>query len=130
LGNGNNLVFLTGSSNSVFDGSGTDAISAGTGNDTFVLNAAGGADTIDNFNATDHLDLQSLLAGLGLTPTVDGLAGNITVTEQADSSFGPGGVDTLITVAGAGGTAHVALQNYDAGGLAGLLSQNSLVLPS
>jgi len=60
---------------------------------------------------------------------VDGLADNIIVTEQTDAQSGPGGVDTLLTVIGAGGTAHIALQNYDAGGLAGLLNQNSLVLP-
>jgi hypothetical protein len=129
LGNGNNFVFLTGSSNFVLDGSGSDRIIAGSGNDTFMPSGAGGSVTIDNFNSSDHLNLQLILDGLSLTPTEAGLANNITVTEQAHSLCGLHWSDTLITVTGLGGTAHIDLENYSAGGLAGLLSHDTLVLP-
>jgi hypothetical protein len=122
-------VFLTGSSNFVVDGSGTDRIIAGSGNDTFMPNAAGGSVTVENFNSTDHLNLQFILDGLSLTPTEAGLSNNISVTEQAHSLCGLHWSDTLITVTGLSGTAHIDLENYSAGGLAGLLSHNILVLP-
>lgn len=126
VGNGNNMIFLTGQYNAVLDGSGTDHIVGGTGYDTFVMNSAGGSDTIANFQATDQLDLSFLLGGQGLALSVDGLAANVSVMEQADPSRGNGAVDTQLTVTGSTGTAHVTLQNYDTGGLAGLLAQNAL----
>lgn len=126
VGNGNNMIFLTGQYNAVMDGSGTDRIVGGAGHDTFVMNAAGGSDTIANFQATDQLDLSFLLGGLGLPLTVDGLAANITVAEATGSRFGNSTVDTQITVTGGSGTAQVTLRDYNANGLAGLLAQNTL----
>jgi hypothetical protein len=119
LGNGNNLVFLSGSGNFVFDGSGTDTISAGDGNDTFQMSALGGSDTIYNFNATDTLDMSQLLAGLGISSS------DIIVTTQADSQFGAGAMDTLITAIGSSGTANIALMNYNGVDLPTMLNQNS-----
>lgn len=99
--------------------------------DNFVLNAAGGTVTIDNFKATDHLDLTQILAGLQLTPTEAGLSPYISVTAKTEGGFcGMQDTDTLITITGTAGTVHVNLEDYNAGGLAGLLSQNTLVLPT
>jgi hypothetical protein len=125
-GDGIQSIVALGSRNTITIGNTTTVSGGGPGGSC----DAGGTDTIDNFNAADHLDLQSILGGLDLTPTLEGLAGNITVTEQTDTQFRPAGVDTLVTVIGAGGTAPIALHSYDAGGLAGLLNQNSLVLPT
>jgi hypothetical protein len=127
LGNGNNWVFLSGSGNPVFDGSGTDQIWAGTGDDYFQMNAAGGADTINNFAVTDFLDLSNLLGPLGVSLTEQSLSPYVSVTEQTTGGSNPT-TNTLISVAGAGGTANITLNNYDAGGLAGLLANNNLVV--
>jgi Ca2+-binding RTX toxin-like protein len=129
LGNGTNLVVLTGQ-DTVLEGTGTDTIWGGSGADTFVSAAGGGSSTIYGFNASDQLDLSFILAGLTLTPTDAGLAGIVSVSEQADYRYGSSGEDTLLKVVGTGGTANIALIGYNAGGLSGLLAHNNLVLPS
>ena len=118
LGNGNNHVFLTGAHNTVMGGSGSDTIQAsGSGNDVFVLNAAGSDTTIYGFQSTDHIDLSGLLAGNTT---------GIVMTLQADARFGAGAVDTVITATGASATGHVTLANYDGGSVAMMLSQGVL----
>ena len=57
LGNGTDAVFLNGSGNTIYDGSGTDTINGAAGGvKTFVLGAAGGTETINGFTLTngDH----------------------------------------------------------------------------
>jgi len=127
LGNGHNWVFLSGSGNTVFDGTGTDEIWAGTGNDYFQLNAGGGSDLISNFTVTDKLDLSQVLAGLGLSATQQDLAPHVTVATQTTGGACPT-TNTLITVLGPGAAATVTLEHYNAGGLAGLLANNNLVV--
>jgi len=117
LGNGSNQLLLTGEHNTVIGGGGTDMITAGTGNDVFMLNAAGSATTIDNFQSTDHVVLSALLGG-----NTDG----ITLTTTADPRFGSGAVDTLITATGATATAHVTLTNFDGGSVMAMLSAGML----
>jgi hypothetical protein len=127
LGNGTNSVFLTGSGNTVYDGAGSDTIWSGTGNDTFVANAAGGSETIFGFGATDQIDLSQVLAGLGVSASAAGLAGVVSVTTQGNCWEGWGAVDTVITATGSAGTAQIVLADANVGGLAGLLAGNNLV---
>jgi hypothetical protein len=94
------------------------------------MNAAGGNDTIFNFNASDTLDFSALLAGMTLAPTVAGLAGVVTVSRRADTQAGVDGQDTILSVTGDAGKASITLVGYNAGGLAGLLSSGNIVLPS
>ncbi len=127
LGNGNNWVFLSGAGNTVFDGSGTDNLWAGTGNDYFQMNAAGGTDIINNFTSTDKLDLSQMLGGLGLSASQSSLSPYVSVATHSDAQNSHN-VDTVLTVAGTGGTAHVTLTDYNAGGLTGLLANNNMVV--
>ena len=118
LGSGNDRLFLTGEYNTVFTGSGADRIVAGgAGNDAFIVSAAGGSLTIDNFQSSDHLILSQVLGGH---------TDNLTFATQADPRFGSGAVDTVITATGTGGTAHVVLQNYDGGSAAAMMAAYSL----
>lgn len=112
LGNGTNQVFLGGSGNTIYDGTGTDTIKgAAAGNDTFVINVGGGNVNISGFSLTngDKLDLSSILPGAALAT----LGASVTVASQADALHATW-TDTLLTIAGTGGTAHVTLLNTGA----------------
>jgi hypothetical protein len=129
LGNGTNAVFLGGSGNTIYDGSGTDTISgAASGDNTFVINAAGGTDTIAGFSLTngDVLNLASILAGVSLTP--DNLSTFVDVVTQTDPRHSSW-TDTVLTIKGNSGTATVTLLNTGSLTLAGLETA-SLVLPA
>lgn len=114
LGNGTNQVFLGGSGNTIYDGTGTDTIQgAAAGNNTFVINAGGGNVNINGFSLTngDKLDLSSILSGTGATLATLGTF--VTVASQTDATHSSW-TDTVLTVAGTGGTAHVTLLNTGA----------------
>ncbi len=131
LGNGVNLVFLGGSGNIIRDGNGTDTIFAtAAGNDSFLLNGAGGTDTIGGFSLTngDKLDLTQILAGTSLAADLSNLGGFVTVGSQADLRHA-GWIDTTLSIAGTVGTANVTLLNTGSMTLANLVSAGSLVLP-
>lgn len=126
LGNGSNWVFLSGSGNTIADGTGNDTIfGAQGGNDTFVLNAAGGTLTVGGFNLTngDSIDLSKILAGLPVDQTT--IANYVSLTTQADSRR-PSQTDTTLTVTGSGGTDTITLLNTGTITLAGL-SAHSVV---
>ena len=132
LGNGNNLLFLAGSGNTIYDGSGTDTIrGAGTGNNTFVLNAAGGTEIISGFNLTngDALDLRTILTGVTGAAIKADPAAFLTVTSKTDA-HNSAWTDTVLTVKGAGGTANVTLINSGALTLPALMAGKSLTLPN
>lgn len=118
LGNGNDRLFLTGEHNTVYTGSGTDnVVDSHIGSNAFIVNAAGGSLTIDNFQSTDHLVLSALFGGA---------AANLTFATQADPRFGSGAMDTVITATGRSGTAHVVLQNYDGGSITAMMKAFTL----
>lgn len=132
LGNGTNMLFLSGGGNTIYDGTGTDTIvGAHAGHDTFVLNAAGGTESIKGFSLTnnDALDLTSILKGVSLAADLSNLGGFVAVASIADPKHSAW-TDTVVTVTGAGGTDTVTLLNTGSVTLAGLLSANSLILPA
>lgn len=126
LGNGTNAVFIGGSGNTIYDGSGTDKIvGADTGNNTFVLNANGGTQTIAGFSLTngDTIDLSSLLAGY--TVTAANLGTYITLSTATDT-HNAAWTDTVLTIRGSS-TDTLTLLNTGTLTLSGLT--NSLILP-
>ena len=131
LGNGTNAVFLGGGGNTIYDGSGTDTINgAAGGNDTFVLNAAGGTATIAGFSLSngDVLNLTSILAGVSLAADLSNLGSFVAVATETDAKH-KSWTDTVLTIKGSGGTATVTLLNTGSLTLAGLETA-SLVLPA
>lgn len=132
LGNGTNMLFLSGSGNTIHDGTGTDTIvGARAGHDTFVLNAAGGTQTISGFSLTnnDALDLTSILKGVSLASDLSNLGTYVSAASIADATHSAW-TDTVVTITGTGGTDTVTLLNTGSVTLAGLLSANSLILPA
>jgi hypothetical protein len=129
LGNGNDAVFLGGTGNSVVLGSGADRVVGGTGHDTFVVNAAGGTDTISNFSLTngDTLDLTKILSTATLAHDLSNLGSFVTLTSVVDTAVSTG-LDTKLTITG-GGSASVTLLNSGPMALTDLVSHSSLVLP-
>lgn len=122
LGNGTNAVFLGGSGNTIYDGSGTDTISgAAGGNDTFVINAAGGTETVSGFSLTngDVLNLTSILAGVSLAHDLSNLGSFVALATQTDARHSSW-TDTVLTIKGGGGSATVTLLNTGSLTLAGL----------
>jgi len=113
LGNGTNMVFLGGSGNTIYDGSGTDTIRAtSAGNDTFVLNAAGGTQTIGGFSLTngDKIDASKILAGVTIAADLSNIGTYVTlatVTDAHNSAW----TDSVLTIKGAGGTDTLTLVN-------------------
>ena len=133
LGNGTNHVFLGGGSgNTVTDGTGTDTIvGAHWGNDTFVINAAGGALSVRGFyelSNGDALDLSQILAGEPLAHDLSNLGDFVKVTSVTDPNF-PWWTDTKLQITGLGGTANVTLLNTGTVTLA-QLEIKSLILPA
>lgn len=124
LGAGCNAVFLCGGGNVVHDGAGVDRILAGCGDDVFQPNYAGGSVAITGFDAGDRIDLTAVLAGLHPAPGAAGLADLVAV-----SALPGGGCGTRLVAHGLGGVATVDLIGYNAGGLAGLLAHDGLILP-
>ena len=131
LGNGTNAVFLGGSGNTIYDGSGTDTINgAASGNNTLVVNAAGGTVTVGGFSLTngDVLNLTSILAGVALTADLSNLGLFVALASETDPHHSSW-TDTVLTIKGTGGTATVTLLNTGSLSLAGLETA-SLVLPA
>jgi Ca2+-binding RTX toxin-like protein len=130
LGSGNDAVFLGGSGNTVRLGSGTDRVVGGTGLDTFVVNAAGGTDTISNFSLTngDTLDLTKILSTASLAHDLSNLGSFVTLASVVDTAVSTG-LDTKLTITGGGGSASVTLLNSGPMALTDLVSHGSLVLP-
>ena len=126
LGNGTNKVFIGGSGNTIYDGSGTDTfMGAESGNNTFVLNANGGTETVGGFSLTngDKIDLSAILAGTGVTAAT--LANSVTLATTPDACHA-GWTDTVLTVHGAS-TATMTLLNSGTLTLSGMTG--ALVLP-
>ena len=130
LGLGNDKVFLGGNGNTVVLGAGIDTVYGGAGGDSFVVNAAGGTDTIGNFTLTngDALNLTQILAGVSLAHDLSNLGSFVALTSVADASVSSG-FDTSLTITGASSTAHVTLLNTGSVTLTSLVASNSLVLP-
>ena len=126
LGNGPNKVFIGGSGNTIYAGTGTDSfMGADTGNNIFVLNAAGGSQKVGGFSLTngDKIDLSAILAGSGVTAAT--LGSFVTLATVADAHHASW-TDTVLTIAG-GGSDTVTLLHTGTLTLAGLT--NSLLLP-
>lgn len=128
-GNGTNWAFLKGQNNVVTDGTGTDVNWLGGDHSSETINAAGGTDYIYQFCNQDTLDLSKILAGLGAQATAVSLSKFIAITEVADAA-NPGLMDTMLAIKGSGGTAMVALMDYDSGGLTAMLTHKVIGLPA
>lgn len=136
LGNGNNTLYIGGNGNLIQTGSGTDTIYANYNgasyNDRFVLDAAGGTQTLFGFTLTngDVLDLTHILADAGVASDLSNLGDFVGVATQIDATY-PQFTDTVLTVRGSGGTDTITLANTGGGiGLSDLVSHGSLALPT
>lgn len=129
FGSGMNWAFLHDYNNVVNDGAGTDTVWLGAGGSKIVPNAAGGTEFVYNFNASDHIDLGKILAGLNLSLTASSLSPYVSVSQTADALY-PTLKDTLVSIKETGGTANVWLMDTNAGSLQTLLDNNQLGLPA
>lgn len=122
-------MVTTGNGNTIYDGSGTDTVSgAGAGNNTFVLNAAGGTLAIDGFSLTngDTIDLTSILSGVSASAITADPSAYLALTVVAQTHHSA--AYDVLTVTGAGGTASVTLLNAGSVGVSTLLSDGVLKL--
>ena len=122
LGNGTNMVFLGGSGNTIYDGTGTDNIRAtSAGNDTFVLNAAGGTQTIGGFSLTngDTIDASKILTGVTIAADLSNIGNYVTLASVTDA-HNAAWTDSVLTIKGAGGTDTLTLVNTGSVTLAAL----------
>ena len=109
LSTSSNHVFLGGSGNTIYDSAGNDTISgAGTGNNTFVLNALGGTQSISGFSMTNG-DVINLTKFFGATPPIlpDLSLSVKSMTDATHSTW----TDTILTATNGSVTDTVTLLN-------------------
>ncbi len=130
LGTGTNYAYLNGYGNTIHSTGGTDAVWGGTGNDTFSIDAGGGALFVSQFSLDngDKLDLSKVLTDPDFSKDLSAISVS-SVTMNSAFQAGVSVNDTLLTVHGtAGTTTSIFLENTNITSASDLVAHNSVIL--